>query len=38
MTGSGSTFYVVEFLSKQYDYKEKLDKIGLKYIETKPKN
>ena len=38
MTGSGSTFYVAEFLSKQDDYKEKLDKIGLKYIETKPKN
>jgi len=38
MTGSGSTFYVVEFLSKQSDYKAKLDKIGLNYIETKPKN
>lgn len=38
MTGSGSTFYVVEFLFEETEYMHKLDEIGLKYIETKPKN
>lgn len=38
MTGSGSTFYVIEFSSKQSHYKAKLDEIGLNYIETKPNN
>lgn len=37
MSGSGSTFYVLKFHKQNKNFDEKINKIGLKYIETTPK-
>ncbi|MDX9690864.1 MAG: 4-(cytidine 5'-diphospho)-2-C-methyl-D-erythritol kinase [Acholeplasmataceae bacterium] len=38
MTGSGSTFFILKLSHEKVDYKAKIAKMGLNFIETRPKN